>query len=211
MELTEFQHLTHEIGTAVLVLLYVLRLAVLFQRRLERDIASFPKGDIARGVLDAFVTILLPWKMDSTQRHWTRYVEFVVFHIGVFANIGLSFVIAYAPGLLTPALRGVAVILLLAAFVAGSIRLYRRSVRPDMRIISSPDDYASMAMVLLFLITGILALGGWEPGLVAYFIIAAVFLVYEPFSKIRHYIYYPFARYFYGASFGRRGILGNRS
>ena len=42
----------------------------------------------------------------------------------------------------------------------------------------------------------------------AYFIIAGLFLVYEPFSKIRHYIYYPFARYFFGASFGRRGVIG---
>ena len=67
---------------------------------------------------------------------------------------------------------------------------------------------AAITFVLLFLLTGLLSLLGWEGGVVAYFIIAALFLVYEPFSKIRHYIYYPFARYFYGASFGRRGVIG---
>jgi nitrate reductase gamma subunit len=77
-----------------------------------------------------------------------------------------------------------------------------------MRAISSPDDYIALALVLLFLLTGLLALLGWEPGIIAYFILAAFFLVYEPFSKIRHYLYYPFARYFYGAAFGRRGVIG---
>lgn len=207
MEFTELEHLTHEIGTAILALLYVLRLIVLFRRRLAKDLASNPKGDILRGVVDAFVTIVMPWKMESTRKHWMRYVEFVVFHTGVFINIVISFVIAYAPRVLTAPVRSVVLVFLAAALVAGGARLYRRVHRPDMRVISSPDDYIAMAMVLLFLLTGVLALLGWQPGIVAYFIIAAFFLVYEPFSKIRHYIYYPFARYFYGAAFGKRGVL----
>lgn len=208
MAFTEFQHLTHQIGTAILVLLYVLRLIVLFRRRLTRDIASNPKGEIWRGTVTAFITIVAPWKMESTRKHWTRYVEFVVFHLGVFFNIVLSFVIAYAPEALSVPVRSVALVLLAASFVAGGLRLYRRTSLAEMRVISSPDDYIAMGMVLLFLFTGLLSLLGWEPGIVAYFIIAALFLVYEPFSKIRHYIYYPFARYFHGAAFGRRGVIG---
>ena len=208
MEFTEFQHLTHEIGTAILVLLYALRLFVLFRRRLARDIASDAKGEIWRGVVGAFVTIVAPWRMESTRRHWMSYVEFVVFHVGVFFNIVLSFFIAYAPGVLSVPVRGVAFVLLATAFVAGGVRLYRRAALAEMRVISSPDDYVAIVMVLLFLFTGLLSLLGWAPGIVAYFIIAALFLVYEPFSKIRHYIYYPFARYFYGAAFGRRGVIG---
>lgn len=208
MEFTEFQHLTHEIGTAILVLLYTLRLIVLFRRRLARDIASNAKGEIWRGAVDAFITIVAPWKMESTRKHWRRYVEFIVFHLGILVNIVLSFVIAYAPGVLAGPVRSVTFVLLAAAFVAGSLRLYRRASLAEMRVISSPDDYIAMVIVLLFLFTGMLSLLGWEPGITAYFIIAALFLVYEPFSKIRHYIYYPFARYFYGAAFGRRGVIG---
>ena len=44
MEFTEFQRLTHEIGTAILVLLYALRLVVLFRRRLARDIADLKQS-----------------------------------------------------------------------------------------------------------------------------------------------------------------------
>jgi hypothetical protein len=203
-----FQHLTHEIGTAILVLLYVLRLIALFRRRPARDNASNAKGEIWRGTVDAFVTILAPWKMESTSKHWTRYVEFVVFHLGVFLNIALSFVVTYAPGALSVPVRSVVSVVLVASFVAGGLRLYRRARLTEMRIISSPDDYIAMVMVLLFILTGLLALLGWGPGFIAYFVIAALFLVYEPFSKIRHYLYYPFARYFYGAAFGRRGVIG---
>jgi len=203
-----FRHLTHEIGTAILVLLYLLRLIVLLRRRRAPDIASNPKGEIWHGTVDAFVTIVAPWKMESTHKHWTRYVEFAVFHVGVFVNIALSFVLAYARDPLSVPVRSVVAAVLAAALVAGGLRLYRRARRPEMRVISSPDDYIAMAMVLLFLFTGLLSLLDWGLGTVAYFVIAALFLVYEPFSKIRHYIYYPFARFFYGAASGRRGVLG---
>lgn len=189
------------------MLLYALRLIILFRRKPARDIASNARGEIWRGAMDAFVAIVAPWKMESTRKHWMRYVEFLVFHLGIFVNIVLSFVISYAPGVLTAPVRGGAFVWLAAAFVAGGLRLYRRATLAEMRVISSPDDYIAMVMVLLFLFTGLLSLLGWEPGLVAYFVIAALFLVYEPFSKIRHYIYYPFARIFYGATFGRRGVL----
>ena len=208
MQFTEFQHLTHQIGTTILALLYALRLMVLFRRRPARDLASNAKGEIWRGTVAAFITIVAPWKMESTHKHWTRYMEFVVFHLGVFFNILLSFVITYAPQVLTTPVRSGAFVLLAASLVAGSLRLYRRATLAEMRVISSPDDYIAMVMVLLFLLTGLLALLGWQAGIITYFIIAALFLVYEPFSKIRHYIYYPFARYFYGAASGRRGVIG---
>jgi hypothetical protein len=208
MEPALFQHLAHEIGTPILVLLYLLRLVILFRRRLTRDIASNPKGEIWRGAVDAFITIVAPWKMESTRKHWMRYVEFAVFHLGVFLNIALSFVLAYAPDLLSVPASYVAFVVLTASFVAGGLRLYRRASLAEMRVISSPDDYIALVMVLLFLLTGLLSLLGWGPGTIAYLIVAALFLVYEPFSKIRHYIYYPFARYFYGAASARRGVIG---
>ena len=208
MEFSEFQQHIHEIGTAILVLLYLVRLVVLLRRRPARDLASSPKGEIWRGTVDAFLTIVAPWRMESTQKHWMRYAEFAVFHLGVFACIALSFVVTYAPGALTPPVRAVALGLMAASLMAGGLRLYRRVRLPEMRIISSPDDYLAMGMVLGFLGTGMLGLMGWEAAIIAYFVVSALFLVYEPFSKIRHYIYYPFARYYYGAAFGRRGVIG---
>ncbi len=207
MAFSEFQHLTHLIGTSILVGLYLLRLFSLMRRRMAQDRSPDPKGEILKGVGQAFLTIVMPWKMESTRKHWTRYLEFVLFHLGVLANIAASFAVTYVPDLMVETVRAVLIALIGMGLVAGSVRFVRRLARPEMRVISSLDDYISIFLVLLFQLSGVLALLeiGWA--FVAYFVLAAFFLVYEPFSKIRHYIYYPFARFFYGSEFGRKGIL----
>ena len=43
--------------------------------------------------------------------------------------------------------------------------------------------------------------------MLAYFFLTAFFLIYVPFSKISHYLYYPFTRYYLGKSLGRRGVF----
>jgi hypothetical protein len=45
-----------------------------------------------------------------------------------------------------------------------------------------------------------------ETVLLIYFFLTAFFLMYVPFSKISHYLYYPFARYWFGKSMGYRGV-----
>jgi nitrate reductase gamma subunit len=55
-----------------------------------------------------------------------------------------------------------------------------------MRAISSPDDYFSMALLLVWLFLGLLAApnhpAAGEGLLLAYFFLTAFFLVYVPFS-----------------------------
>jgi hypothetical protein len=43
--------------------------------------------------------------------------------------------------------------------------------------------------------------------MIAFFILTAFFLVVVPFSKISHYLYYPFTRIILGRTLGRRGVL----
>ena len=47
---------------------------------------------------------------------------------------------------------------------------------------------------------------GGEWHLLVYFWMTAFFLVYVPFSKISHYLYYPFTRYYLGKTMGHRGV-----
>ena len=47
--------------------------------------------------------------------------------------------------------------------------------------------------------------GEWQS--MAFFLMGSFFLVYVPFSKISHYLYYPFTRYYLGKSLGRRGVF----
>jgi len=43
--------------------------------------------------------------------------------------------------------------------------------------------------------------------LILFFGMTTLFLIYVPFSKISHYLYYPFTRYFLGKTMGHRGVF----
>lgn len=209
MELTQFQELVHLIATPVMVVLYTIRLVMLGRARLVVDRSPNPKSDLSKGIWDAFLTLVMPWKMDSTRRHWSYYLEFVCFHLGIAFNISLAYLITYAHSIMTEPVRMVFAIVIAVGLVAGIFRFYRRLTKPDLRIISTPDDHFSLFLVLLFNLTGILMLQGIVWGSYIYFVVVGLFLVYAPFSKIHHYLYYPFARFFYGSDTARKGTLLN--
>jgi nitrate reductase gamma subunit len=195
-------------------LVYILRIRWLlgFKAGRERQ-GRTGLGDSTptRGILYSWANIASPWAMESTRQHPFFYVQFVLFHVAVAANILMSFLIPYAPGLIRSGfmVRGLQG-LFGAAFLIGVYRLYRRLRDPYIRQISTPDDYFS-----LFLLTAWLLVSVWaapnrpeegEGALMAYFILTAFFLMYVPFSKISHYLYYPFTRYYFGKSMGYRGV-----
>jgi nitrate reductase gamma subunit len=103
--------------------------------------------------------------------------------------------------------------LLFAAAAIGLYRIGRRLLRPVMRLISTPDDYFS-----IFMLTAWFALGGLteltiigtlsgEGLIVSYLLLTSFFLLYVPFSKISHYLYYPFTRFYFGRMQGHRGVV----
>ena len=96
------------------------------------------------------------------------------------------------------------------ACLVGVIRIVRRISNPYMRSISSPDDYFSLVLLTVWFFFATLAVpnqtAGGEWHLLTYFILTAFFLVYVPFSKISHYLYYPFTRYYFGKTMGYRGV-----
>jgi nitrate reductase gamma subunit len=103
--------------------------------------------------------------------------------------------------------------LLGAAFLIGLFRIVRRFTLPHLRLISSPDDYFAVIMLTGWFLSGLLAQAhvlGWlrsELFLVAFLLATSFFLIYVPFSKISHYLYYPFTRYWLGRSLGHRGSM----
>lgn len=164
-----------------------------------------------KGAKTSLLAIAMPWTMGSTRDHWFLYVQFVIFHLGVAGSIAMSFIIPYAPGIM----RGPGIVLalqalFLAAALVGLVRLVRRAGSPYMRSISSPDDYFSMCLLIVWLVFSALAAPNnpqaSERPILAYFFLTAFFLVYVPFSKISHYLYYPFARWYLGRTLGHRGV-----
>jgi len=190
---------------------YTLRLVWLFRFRSAPE-RTYAAGSAAAGVAWSMLNVAMPWAMESTRRKPFFYVQFVIFHIGVVLAIGATFIIPYWPALfeITPVVR-VFQVALGAAFAVGVMRLYRRLTTPALRLISTVDDYFSLALMILFFLAGVVAMpnrpadGEWP--LIAFFALTAFFLVYVPFSKICHYLYYPFTRFYFGRMQGHRGVV----
>jgi nitrate reductase gamma subunit len=164
-----------------------------------------------KGGLYSLGNIAMPWAMESTRTNIFFWVQFATFHLGVASAITLSFVIPYWPSLLeSTVVVWLFQILIGAAFLVGCYRIVRRIAVPVMRAISTPDDYFSLCLLTTwFLFAGLSApndvsKGEWH--LLTFFILTAFFLIYVPFSKISHYLYYPFMRFYIGRSLGYRGV-----
>jgi nitrate reductase gamma subunit len=195
-----------------IVYIFRIRWLLKFKASGERQAPSGGAGTSSfKGIVYSWANIAMPWSMESTRHMSFFYFQFVLFHLAVAANIGMSFVIPYAPGLMKPMIVvRLLQILLAAACAIGCYRMYRRLSNPAIRLISTPDDFFSLALLTVWSFVSILAapnrpdLG--EGPLTAYFIMTAFFLVYVPFSKISHYLYYPFTRFYFGRTMGHRGV-----
>lgn len=214
-ELLHFsEHTLQEVALGLMALVYTIRIIwyLGFKAGGDRQAQTGPpRTSPAKGVLFSWANIAMPWAMESTRRQYLLYTQFVVFHIGVTVAIALSFIIPYGPGLLeNQALVMILQIIIGAAFLVGVVRFIRRVGNRYMRAISSPDDYFSLMLLTVWFFFAFLAVpnqtGGGEWHLLGFFIMTAFFLVYVPFSKISHYLYYPFTRYYLGKTLGHRGV-----
>jgi len=208
------EHTLQEVALLIMAIVYALRLRWLlkFKAGKERQPATgLPGTTPMRGVLYSWANIAMPWTMESTRTKTFIYAQFVIFHLGVTLAIALSFIIPYAPGVLTdiPIFVTIFQIIIGAACAVGLLRIIRRVSDKYMRAISSPDDYFSLILLTAWFFFAALAvpnnIENGEGIMLAYFILTAFFLIYVPFSKISHYLYYPFTRYYFGKSMGHRG------
>ena len=207
----------HWIALAIMAIVYTVRLIWLHQFRngRERQPAGRPeKTNASKGAWYSLGNVLMPWAMESTRDGLPFYATFLVFHLGVVAGIGLAFVSSlYRPAVEIPVVGVTIFAILTAAFVIGLYRIVRRFTLPHLKLISSPDDYFSVIMLTGWFLSGMLAQAyflGWlhsELLLVAFLLYTSFFLIYVPFSKISHYLYYPFTRYWLGRSLGHRGAM----
>ncbi len=175
-----------------------------------------PGTSAAKGAMYSLFNVAMPWGMASTRQHPLFYAQFVIFHLGMAASILMSFLIPYVPAWIAG--RGAVAVLqaiFAAAFLVGVVRMVRRLKDPYIRAISTPDDYFSLALLVVWFGFSILAAPNHrqesETPLLIYFFLTAFFLVYVPFSKISHYLYYPFTRWYLGRTLGHRGVYPMRS
>jgi nitrate reductase gamma subunit len=170
-----------------------------------------PQTTAKQGAVYSLFNIFMPWSMPSTRHHPLFYLQFGVFHVAVATSIAMSIVMPYWPGLIS---SRIVVLALRTLFGLGCLvglgRFVRRVVSPYIRAISTPDDYFAVALLTVWLAFAFMAApnnrSATEFWLLGYFLLTAFFLIYVPFSKISHYIFYPFTRWYLGKTLGHRGV-----
>lgn len=192
------------IALIISIILFAARWQTMTQLPFLKNDKSEPKDSAWKGILYSFTLGMAPWAKESTRLHWVAYMRGIVFHVGIFA--GLAALIA-SPWLDAIPFAVRAVFALITAFgailgVAGGIA---RLAEPNLRGISTPDDHAAVWLVSLWLAATSIALV-WFVFLPAMYVVGAIMSLYAPLGKIRHCIYFYFARLFYGLHIGRRGI-----
>ncbi|MBW2529746.1 MAG: hypothetical protein JRI23_36555 [Deltaproteobacteria bacterium] len=208
--------LVHWVALGVMALVYTTRLLWLFRFPGARD-RQLPGEHGTTGLGPAIYSlgnVAMPWVMESTRKNMGFWLSFVVFHLGVVVGITLAFVSSlYRPFVEMPMVGDVFMVVLGAAFLVGLVRIVRRLKTPYLRLISSPDDYFSLFMLTGWFLSGALAqahIAGHLPSkwfMVAFLAATSFFLLYVPFSKISHYLYYPFTRFWIGRTLGHRGSM----
>lgn len=205
----------HWSALGVMAVVYTLRIRWLLKFKAVKDKSSpGPTGDAKRGGRYSLFNVAMPWSMESTRRGLFFYLTFVLFHLGVVCGIALAFVSTLYPPFVTHAVTAwVFGAFMFTAFLVGIGRMIRRLSVSYMKLISTPDDYFSLLMLVVWFALGVATqayLAGAEQFqsesyLVAYLYLTSFFLLYVPFSKISHYLYYPFTRWWIGKALGHRG------
>jgi len=195
-----------------MAVMYIIKITQLLKKPIPPEKAEL-KGDRVAGAMESLTNVLKPWSMESTRKNPLFYAEFMIFHIGVALTIGATFFIPLIPSIMTPSVSKVFMVFMGLAFLIGLRRIYRRLTVPEIRIISSPDDYFAISLMTVFFAVGFAAMWLWIQGnpdtgyMWIFFLLTTFFLLYVPFSKISHYILYPFGRVNFGRTFGGRGVI----
>lgn len=193
------------IGLVLGALGVLFRLREILNRPFKHDLAR-ARGSVRRGVLYAFTLGMAPWEKESTRLHWLAYLRGIFFHLGVFA----AFAVLFASPWLASFPRwlvwvGLAFTGVGALFGIAGIPMRRAG--ENERLLSTPDDYFSVLLTSIFalLAFSVLIEAAFLP---IFYLVTALLAIYIPFGKIRHCVYFFYSKFFFGLTFGRRGVIG---
>jgi nitrate reductase gamma subunit len=139
---------------------------------------------------------------------WIWHIGFLIALLLFIPHIALikSLLGVYWPGLPNPAVDLVTAVTLVALVAT----LVHRLTHPVKRRISTFEDYLVWTLTFLLVLTGYLAyhrlINPYPLALGLHILTAEVFLILLPFTKLTHIFTAFIARWYNGASFGRRGV-----
>lgn len=211
---------------AFCVLCFIGMFVKMIRRGKPQDLSP-AAGRVSAGVLYANTIAMSPFQKESAYKHFPTYAAGMVYHIGTFVALvffvlqaimfyrfqqnplsGISFMFYLNENeTFFKVLIRVLVSLWLISGCCGLALLLKRFFSEKLRSFSTLDDYLSNALTTLFHFAsaGFLFWIG-ESLLLLYFLSATIFFLYMPLGKLRHALYYFFARYHLGFFYGRRGV-----
>ena len=205
MDILSITRIIAIIGLVLGLLGIILKIREIMNRPFKKDLAR-ERGSVGRAILFAFTLGMAPWEKESTRIHWVAYLRGIFFHIGIF--------MAFAVVLASPWLSLIPkwIIWLAAAITGlgtlfGFAGIFMRLTGPNERTLSLPDDYFSVFLTSLFIALACATLL-WPMVLPAFYVATGILGAYIPISKIRHCVYFFYSKFFFGASFGHRGVVG---
>jgi hypothetical protein len=162
-------------------------------------------GSPGRGVLYNFTAAMSPAYKEAARHHPFKFAVGMVMHAGVAFAIVKILVILVRPE--TPPLAPVPLGGFLGLTAAAALfLLVRRFLSPNLRPISSFDDYFAAFATVIYLGAAFLH----EFGMVnagALLLIDAGAIFYIPLGKLRHVLFCPVARFDLGRRLGYRGTF----
>jgi nitrate reductase gamma subunit len=191
-------------GAAIFVAGIIYVLASAQRRPYLAEIAPI-KHSPAMGVVYAFTLGMAPWAKESARLHWVAYIRGIIIHVGVVVAAAFLIATPWLALMVWPLRMSLATLFVLGTFL-GLAGFWIRLEDPTMRLLSTPDDYFSLALVTLFLASAAVAAIGPD-FLPVFWAVSGVTLAYAPFGKIKHFIFFFYERVFVGLFFGRRGTL----
>jgi nitrate reductase gamma subunit len=191
----------------------LVRIALLFRLSLKKDRVVYNHFSFGWG-LRSIVQWLIPWASASMRQQPVFAMVAFLFHLALLTVplfLGAHILLweeAFGVSLwsLPDALADGLTLVLIAAAV---FLFVRRRIRPEVRILTSPWDYALLIMTTLPFLTGFLAYHQWGPYeflLVLHILLSQILLILIPTTKLGHMILFFFTRAFIGFEMGgRRG------
>jgi len=165
-------------------------------------------GSPLRGVLYNFSAAMTPAHKEAISNHPFKFAVGLVMHVGVGVAIIKILVLLIKPD--APAAAPIPVGGFLALAAAAALYLFvRRVLSPNLRTMSSFDDYLASLVTLAFLAVaslhefGLLHAGAFLPA-------GAAAAFYVPLGKLRHALFCPVARLDLGRRLGYRGTYPPR-
>ncbi len=163
------------------------------------------KGNISHGIMYAFTKGMMPWAKESTRIHLIAYLRGIGFHVGIFTAIG-TVIISPFWEYLPPIIFLILFWMLSIGAALGAAGGIMRITEHNLRGLSLPDDHFAVWLTTLFITVAGLAVIN-DSFVIPMYIVSAITFIYIPLGKIRHCLYFFFARIFFGKFFGRRAIF----